>query len=125
MATGLAYPLDLDAARNFALASPEDLVKSAIAITLLTPIGSRPMFRDFGSEVHKLRFMNINDPATQALAVTTITESIETWVPEVEIADLVLTADNEDLTVDLQYVDLRSLGQQLKFMTIILPVGGP
>ncbi len=120
--TGLIYPLTLNSFGNFPIGSGEDLIKSAIAVTLLTPIGSRPVLKDFGSKLFRLRYMNSEDPALRALTVAYTVEAIETWIPEVEIADIQVIIRPGDLTMDLSFIPPDK--DELQFFSVIFPNGG-
>lgn len=120
--TGPTYPLILDSANNVPISSGSDLIKSSMAVILLTPKGTRPMFKDFGSELYKLKYMNSGDPAFIPMATVYILDPLATWLPEVTIAEILITPKLEDVVIDIAYLEPENT--ELIYHSIIFPLGG-
>lgn len=111
-------PLLLDPnSGHITLGSGETVWQSAIGITILTPIGSRPMFKDFGSNLHRVRFMNIEDPATDGLIIYEVRTSLETWIPEIALESIVITKNDGSITIDIGYLEPEN--EELEFASVI------
>lgn len=62
-------------------------VKSNFKNLILTKKGERFMQPDFGTDLHKILFENI-DEQTLATAETTVTDAVERWMPFLELVNL-------------------------------------
>jgi uncharacterized protein len=82
--SGLAFPLQVDARGQIALASGEEDIEQAMALILSTAPGEREMRPEFGCEVHDLVFDNI-DAATVGRMDKAVRKALDRWEPRVEV----------------------------------------
>ena len=82
--SGLAFPLQVDARGQIALASGEEDIDQALALIISTAPGERPMRPEFGCEVHDFIFDNI-DAATIGKMDSAIRRALDRWEPRVEV----------------------------------------
>lgn len=99
-----------------------DHIRQSIEDIISTPIGSRLMRRDYGTQVANL----LDQPTSEALYLkcySTIYSSILRWEPRVQINQLYISEVNEGQTVLNLEGTLAQSGQSLN-MNIPLLVGG-
>jgi phage baseplate assembly protein W len=82
--SGVAFPLQVDARGQIALAGGEEDIDQALALILSTAPGERPMRPEFGCEVHDLIFDSI-DAATIGAMDTAVRGALDRWEPRVEV----------------------------------------
>ena len=80
----MAFPLQVDARGQIALASGEEDIDQALALIISTAPGERPMRPEFGCEVHDFIFDNI-DAATIGKMDSAIRRALDRWEPRVEV----------------------------------------
>jgi phage baseplate assembly protein W len=105
LGVGWAFPIELDARRQFALARHERDIEQAIKIILLTPKGQRVMRPEFGCQIHDLIFAS-NDSNTAGLAEYYVREALAMWEPRIDVRDVVVTPDSantERLLIEIVY----------------------
>jgi phage baseplate assembly protein W len=78
--SGLGLPVTRDSGGYFTPKTGRDAAFSSLVISLLTPIGSRPMRRDFGSGLSLLLF-DPNDKMAISVAERVIREAAQKWCP--------------------------------------------
>ena len=99
-----------------------DHIRQSIEDIISTPIGSRLMRRDYGTQVANL----LDQPTSEALylkSYSTIYSAILRWEPRVQINQLYISEVNEGQTVLNLEGTLAQSGQSLN-MNIPLLVGG-
>lgn len=105
LGVGWAFPIGLDARRQFALARHERDIEEAIKIILLTPKGQRVMRPEFGCQIHDLIFAP-NDSNTAGLADYYVREALAMWEPRIDVRDVIVAPDAADagrLLIEIQY----------------------
>lgn len=80
---GWAFPPQLDATGDFAMAAHEEDIRQAIRIILGTTPAERVMRPDFGAGLHTLVFEPINT-STCALARQRVEEALINWEPRID-----------------------------------------
>jgi len=82
--SGVAFPLQVDARGQIALASGEEDIEQALRLILETAPGERPMRPEFGCAVQDLVFDSI-DAATIGKMDTAVRTALDRWEPRVEV----------------------------------------
>lgn len=100
----LAFPFRIgDDGRPVCARDRGDHVRDEILQLILTSAGERAFLPEFGTNVRRLVFENL-DPATLSLTKATISQALTRWLGDrVEVEDLQLTGEGSTLTVDLRY----------------------
>lgn len=75
-------------------------IKQSMHLILGTPIGSRPMMREFGSRLHELEF-ETDDNSLITLATTFTEEALVKWELRIEIVQINVTINRQDLKADI------------------------
>ncbi|MGW5583210.1 GPW/gp25 family protein [Streptomyces sp. NPDC003857] len=102
---GWAFPLHTDASGAIALVRREREIEEAIRLVLATAPGERPMRPEFGCTVHDLVFAPVNE-ATAGRISYEVRTSLERWEPRIEVAEVAVTASDDDpsvLLIDVRY----------------------
>lgn len=81
------------------LSGYEHLLQSVTDI-LTTPVGSRVMLRDYGSDIPKLIDANMN-PQTFALIYAATAEALDKWEPRLSLTRVQVTSVSHDGTCSL------------------------
>ncbi len=103
---GLAFPLQVNARGEIALASAERDIEQAIKIILGTRPGERVMRPDFGCRASELLF-EPRDAATETQLQGYVEEALRRWEPRIEVMEVnVLTDPDLDgaLFVEINYL---------------------
>ncbi|HEY6180484.1 MAG TPA: GPW/gp25 family protein [Kofleriaceae bacterium] len=122
-ATGLAFPLRLDASRSLAVVELVDDVRAMIEQILLTAPGERVNRPTFGVGIYAYVF-EANSPllATQ-LRVALDQNVYEHLGKNVRVVALDVTATGEQLHVDIQFEIVGTVTGRAA-MTVSVPIGG-
>jgi phage baseplate assembly protein W len=99
------------------LSSYEHLLQSVTDI-LTTPIGSRVMLRDYGSDIPKLLDSNMS-PQTFALIYAATAEALDKWEPRLKLTRVQVLSVSFDGTCSL-YLEGTYEGQQVQLDADIL-----
>jgi len=103
----ITYPFNFNSG-SFSDITRLDELESAIAVTLLTPIGSREMFPEFGSKLHLVPYHNSDPALMDNLLFQWIQEPLLEFVPEIELIDVITDYQKEDLFVDIKWKDIQN-----------------
>lgn len=87
--------------------SGDDHLAQSIADILTTPIGTRPMRRDYGSLLFELIDKPLN-AATRLLCVQAVAIALARWEPRIRLRQAVLTGSHSDGTALLSIVVRRT-----------------
>lgn len=100
----LAFPFRIgDDGRPVAVQSREEHVRDELLQLILTSLGERAFVPEFGTNVRRLTFENL-DQATQSLTKATITQALRRWLGgRVEVEELEVTVSESTLVVELRY----------------------
>jgi uncharacterized protein len=109
---GLTRPFQRDGRADFAAASGEQVVRSAVGQVLgtigsseITP-GELPWRTDFGSLLHRLRHQK-NDSILQELGRIYVVDALKRWEPRVLVSDVRITREQHGgeniLAIRLRY----------------------
>ena len=100
----LAFPFRIGA--DGRPARPADLsehVRDEVMQLLLTNLGERPFLPEFGSNVRRLVWENIDDTAL-SLTKATIAEALSRWLGgRVEVEDIDVKAEDSTIEIELSY----------------------
>jgi phage baseplate assembly protein W len=81
----------------------EQHVRDELKQLILTNLGERPFLPEFGTNVRRLLFENIDETA-KAMTKATVTQAINRWLGHrVTLENLNVTSEEGTLTVDVQY----------------------
>jgi uncharacterized protein len=113
---GLAFPLKMNAKREFALISAEKDIEQSIRIILATKPGERVMRPAFGCRVHELIF-DIKDATTLNLLRKYVEDALAFWEPRIQVLSVGTSIDASNdsaIFVDIEYQikeshDVRSI----------------
>jgi phage baseplate assembly protein W len=85
--------------------STKDQIKSNLINLLLTQKGERILNPLFGSDLKRILFESIT-PVTETLIEDVITSSVNIYIPEITIADIVLDndIDNNTINITINYI---------------------
>lgn len=87
---GLALPLARSPGGYFSSKLPLNLAWGDLLMALMTPVGSRPMRRSFGSQVSKILFrpdVVVDDP----VVIYVVGEAAKQWCPQVNVTSIHVT----------------------------------
>jgi phage baseplate assembly protein W len=87
LGTGMAFPLDVDAAGRIALVRDEIDVEQAIRLIIGTAPGERPMRPEFGCDVHDYVFERV-DAQTVGRIENAIRTALDRWEPRIVVEDI-------------------------------------
>jgi len=100
IAIGVSLPFNKPFTSTY---TTKDQIKSNLVNLLLTDIGERVMNPNFGCNLKRFLFENINDTNSERI-VNAVVESVSFYVPEVTITNLTITPNPDynliDVTVD-------------------------
>lgn len=100
IAIGVSLPFNKPFTSTY---TTKDQIKSNLVNLLLTDIGERVMNPNFGCNLKRFLFENINDANSERI-VNAVVESVSFYVPEVTITNLTITPNPDynliDVTVD-------------------------
>jgi len=94
------------------LANNIRVLESDIRVLLLTPVGTRLMQPDYGTQLNRLVFEPFDEPVIRDFAAEDIRRALTTWEPRAQLTSLTLTKINE-----------RSVALDCKFTTKLSPEG--
>lgn len=103
---GLAFPLQMNARGELALASGERDIEQSLRIILATRPGERVMRPEFGCRVHDLLFEPLN-AATKSLMQQYVIEAVTMWEPRVDVLAVDVYVDQEmagALLIEIHYL---------------------
>jgi phage baseplate assembly protein W len=100
----LAFPFRIgDDGRPVATATRDEHVRDEILQLILTTVGERAFVPEFGTNVRRLTFENL-DQATQSLTKATVTQALSRWLGgRVTVEELDVTIVESTLAVELRY----------------------
>jgi phage baseplate assembly protein W len=86
----------------FRSADRYDLAWSDLLIALLTPIGSQPMNRSFGSGLSRLLFSPADTDCVQVVRMT-VEDTVSKWVPHVRIRAVAVAVDRRSIQLRVSF----------------------
>ena len=92
---GLAFPLQMNARREFALVGAEKDIEQSIFIILSTRPGERVMRPTFGCRAHELLF-EMRDATTLSLLRKYVEDALSFWEPRIEVMSVSTSIDESD-----------------------------
>lgn len=85
----LVSPQDAEKCSLFEHEPVKEILRN-IAVILATPLGSVPLYRDFGLDQS---FLDKPKPVAEVMMVIPVREAIERWEPRAEFVDLTILDD--------------------------------
>ena len=115
MAKGLTIPFRRDRKRDFASGSGGELLASKVLQALMTrgatpqSSGELPWRTAFGAGLDLLRHQR-NDAALSELARVYVRDALRRWVPEAELAGVLVTRKDASLQLRVRYRPAKNRG---------------
>ncbi|MGD1094988.1 MAG: GPW/gp25 family protein [Bryobacteraceae bacterium] len=109
---GLAFPPHLDATGQWATSAGAQNVRESIQIQLLTRLGERLMFPNYGSSLATYLFAP-NNPATRKAVETEISRVLKLWEPRIAVDSVSVDADPNDPQSAIASIQYRLVANQL------------
>lgn len=87
----MTYRIRPGGALKLGLTGETARILQRVAVVLSTPLGSVPMYREFGLD---MSFLDKPEPVAEVMMVAPVREAVERWVPEVRV--LSVTRDRSE-----------------------------
>ena len=102
------YPFQIDDTGNIVVPERDTNIRGQIELCLLTALGERAMFPEFGSKLSRIIYLN-KDLNLGALAIQYVQEALKKDVTDINVIEIqpVLEQD-EALSLYIKYVDLAT-----------------
>ena len=114
---GLALPMVRVPGGYFQSKNELDTAWGDLMQAVLTPIGSRPFARDFGSRLHEVIFEpegQLNAP----LIRETIRSAAETWAPHVLIYDIFVEDQGKSIAIEISFSLASSADKESRLIRV-------
>lgn len=102
---GLRFPLLPDELRNLQLTDGAERINQSLFMLFETPLGSRIMLPDYGTNLKNYRFEPNDDILVEALRQELYT-AITKWEPRINIKNLEFYRDADDIDNNILYISL-------------------
>jgi uncharacterized protein len=109
---GIAFPPHLDSTGQWAMSAGSQNVRESIQILLLTRLGERLMYPNYGSALRTYLF-SPNTAATRKSIEDAITDAIKLWEPRVTIDSTSVDPDPSDPQAAVATIQYRLVANQL------------
>jgi uncharacterized protein len=109
---GIAFPPHLDSTGQWAMSAGSQNVRESIQILLLTRLGERLMYPNYGSALRTYLF-SPNTAATRKSIEDAITDAIKLWEPRVTIDSTSVDPDPSDPQAAIATIQYRLVANQL------------
>jgi len=116
IAIGVSLPFDGPGVFNSTYTT-KDQIKSNLVNLLLTDIGERIMNPNFGCNLKRFLFENINDINSENIK-NAVLESITYYIPEITITSIILTPNPDYNLIDLNVRYLLNISQTPDQITV-------
>lgn len=109
---GVAFPPHLDANGQWATSVAGQNVRESIQILLLTRLGERLMYPDYGSALRTYLFAP-NNPATRKSVEEEIGRALRIWEPRITLDSVAVDPDPSDDQAAIATIQYRLVANQL------------
>jgi len=109
---GVAFPPHLDATGQWATSVGAQNVRESIQILLLTRLGERLMYPNYGSTLSTFLFAP-NNPATRKSIEEEITRALQVWEPRISIDSVSVIVDPTNAQAAIATIQYRLVANQL------------
>jgi hypothetical protein len=109
---GVAFPPHLDATGQWATSVGAQNVRESIQILLLTRLGERLMYPNYGSSLGTYLFAP-NNPATRKSIEEEITRALQLWEPRINIDSVSVDVDPSNAQAAIATIQYRLVANQL------------
>jgi uncharacterized protein len=109
---GVAFPPHLDATGQWATSVGAQNVSESIQILLLTRLGERLMYPNYGSSLGTFLFAP-NNPATRKSIEEEITRALQLWEPRINIDSVSVDVDPSNAQAAVATIQYRLVANQL------------
>lgn len=113
---GVSYPFRIEGGGLPAQATGIDVIRSALIVLLLTPIGSRVMRPTLGTNLYALVFEATGD-LLRAMIVREITTTVAEWLPQVVVRDIQVVEQDKTVDVNVEY-SIQGITDQTGILSI-------
>lgn len=114
---GLALPILRSGGGYFTPKNRFDVAWGDLLLTLFTPIGSRPMRRQFGCALTNILF-EPNEPSVAALAESTIRQAAARFTPHLVIEDVRILFEQKVIRVGVVFSLVEDRTTVERFVTV-------
>lgn len=118
---GFSFPFRIDDRGRTALTVGPEKLKENIKHLLLTGIGERVMYRDYGGGLRQM-VHDPNNDALRAIMQHQIAKAIDRWEPGAQVQSVTITQQEGVLSVEVEYIAVRT--QQLQSLSVPIGLGG-
>ncbi|HEY1902797.1 MAG TPA: GPW/gp25 family protein [Terracidiphilus sp.] len=109
---GVAFPPHLDATGQWAMSIGSQNIRESIQILLLTRLGERLMYPNYGSSLRTYLF-GPNNPATRKSIEEEISNVLKQWEPRITVDAINVTQDSSDAQSAIATIEYRLVANQL------------
>lgn len=96
LGTALEYPIQVNQYGRVATVSGKEVIPASILNILQTPIGSRFMLPEFGSDVQELIF-EPNDQVLRGLLIYRVTNALALWEKRIQVENVTVVIVSREL----------------------------
>ena len=97
----IALPFSFNSAGELSYTNDEKkIIQDQVVLTVMTKFGERVMRPNFGSDVQKALFENIEE-STETIK-SSVATCFATWLPNLELIDVNPTIDTDNGVIDIQ-----------------------
>jgi phage baseplate assembly protein W len=109
---GVAFPPHLDATGQWAMSAGSQNIRESIQILLLTRLGERLMYPNYGSSLRTYLF-SPNNPATRKSIEEEISNVLKQWEPRITVDAISVAQDSSDAQAAIATIEYRMVANQL------------
>ena len=109
---GVAFPPHLDSSGQWAMSAGSQNVRESIQILLLTRLGERLMYPNYGSSLRTYLF-SPNNPATRKSIEEEISNALKQWEPRITVDAIGVTQDPSDAQTAIAAIEYHMVANQL------------
>jgi len=109
---GIAFPPHLDSTGQWAMSVGSENVRESIQILLLTRLGERLMYPNYGSSLRTYLFAP-NNPATRKSIEEAIQTSLKQWEPRITVNSISVVQDPSCASAAVATIQYQLVANQL------------
>ncbi|BDD01352.1 GPW/gp25 family protein [Persicobacter psychrovividus] len=119
LGTGWAFPVNFDQEDTIKLINSKEDIEQSLHILLSTKPGERPLFFDFGCDLHRMTYENINEELKIAIRKI-IAEAINKFEKRITLNDIIID-ENQSTSGLLNIMIEYTINQTLLTTSYIYP----
>jgi hypothetical protein len=109
---GVAFPPHLDSSGQWAMSAGSENVRESIQILLLTRLGERLMYSNYGSSLRSYLF-SPNNPATRKSIEEEISNALKQWEARITVDAISVTQDPSEAQAAIAAIEYHLVANQL------------